>query len=365
MQLVGLLLLALPQISALSRGRALRRGLPGAGTAARGWGSVRLAATQGPEDDEEATFDAGERARREARENYRTMLGDESEEDIRRLIFDYDPDAEVLPVPSEGLMADDSVIPENPNAIEVQEEEALGVAEQQVFSLDGSLNVDMAAESVAPLPPMAGPSSPDVSATADGEGISMTLEGDIVLGEGAGGTLKLPDFEDFRKKQEAKEAEEAERGVTNPIAELQERTRDNLLSELELDPFADADFERFQAEEYDLIAALIGEGSRPFIGIPLPYLQTGHSMLFLITLVCAFVEVPGNPLTELPQPIRDFLSTGLLVTYAINAGTVLLALSAAEQRRQPKALWGIKCFFLGGLALKELTEIEPVKESKR
>ena len=76
----------------------------------------------------------------------------------------------------------------------------------------------------------------------------------------------------------------------------------------------------------------------------------------------AFVDVAGNPLTELPTEIRDFFKTGLLVVYAINAGVAALSVKQAEIRSQPKAFWAVKSLLLGGLALKELTEIAPSKK---
>mmetsp|Transcript_2770 Transcript_2770/g.11360 ORF Transcript_2770/g.11360 Transcript_2770/m.11360 type:complete len:360 (+) Transcript_2770:173-1252(+) len=359
--MAGMALLLLPLLLRLAPTDALAPRLVSRAhvrPAAKGWWRHAAARAKKDEDtEEEFTFDAAERARQRARENYEQMLGSESEDDVRRLVFDYDPDMDELPVPSEGLMADDSVIPAAPQDIEmIDPEEAAAMAERmEGITLEGPQK---------PLP-MAGPSSPDIG--VDGTEISMTLEGDILLGADAGGTLNLPDFEDFKKKQEKKREEEEKKASEegSSVQVLQERTRQNLLTELELDPFADSDFDRFRAEEYDLISAVIGEGSRPFLGIPLPYLQTGHTMLLLIVLVCIFVDVPGNPLTELPVQLRDFLATGLLVTYVINIPVAILAVNAAGQRRQPKLLWGIKAFVLGGLALKELTEIEPIPVGKR
>lgn len=294
------------------------------------------------EKDESDAFgiDAGERARQAAEENFEMGVSMENEEDIRRLVFDYDPDEEELPIPSEGLMADDSVIPADPNAVSTRDEVDKMVGE-------------------GPMP-MTGPASPDVGGLGGTE-VSMTLEGDLVLGEDQGGSLVLPDFEDFKRKEEKKEAE-AEQSEPESFLPLPERTRQNMLDALELDPFADSDFERFESEDYDLVSALIGEGSRPFLGIPLPYLQTGHSALLLTILVMAFVDVAGNPLTELPTEIRDFFKTGLLVVYAINAGVAALSVKQAEIRSQPKAFWAVKSLLLGGLALKELTEIAPSKK---
>ena len=38
-------------------------------------------------------------------------------------------------------------------------------------------------------------------------------------------------------------------------------------------------------------------------------LKAGHLILLLSAVLCAFVEYPGNPLTEFPTEIRSFLKT--------------------------------------------------------
>jgi len=91
-----------------------------------------------------------------------------------------------------------------------------------------------------------------------------------------------------------------------------------------------------------------------FFVIEAQYLQAGHSILLLASLLCAFVEYPGNPLTEFPYEIRDFLKTGLLLTYLINTGLAVLALPLAAGKNQPPLLWTAKTFLLGGLAFDEV-----------
>lgn len=43
------------------------------------------------------------------------------------------------------------------------------------------------------------------------------------------------------------------------------------------------------------------------MGIDNSYLQSGHTVLLALLLVCAFIELPGFPLTSLPYDVREFL----------------------------------------------------------
>jgi hypothetical protein len=79
---------------------------------------------------------------------------------------------------------------------------------------------------------------------------------------------------------------------------------------LEQQPFADADASYFEEEKYGTVSALLGEGAKPFLGIPLGPLQIGHFTMSLGISLMAFVEYPGFPLTNLPTPIRDALQGG-------------------------------------------------------
>lgn len=81
---------------------------------------------------------------------------------------------------------------------------------------------------------------------------------------------------------------------------------------LEQQPFADADASYFEEEKYGTVSALLGEGAKPFLGIPLGPLQVGHFTMSLGIILMAFVEYPGFPLTNLPTPIRDALQGGTL-----------------------------------------------------
>jgi hypothetical protein len=81
---------------------------------------------------------------------------------------------------------------------------------------------------------------------------------------------------------------------------------------LEQQPFADADASYFEEEKYGTVSALLGEGAKPFLGIPLGPLQVGHFTMSLGIILMAFVEYPGFPLTNLPTPVRDALQGGTL-----------------------------------------------------
>lgn len=43
------------------------------------------------------------------------------------------------------------------------------------------------------------------------------------------------------------------------------------------------------------------------MGIDNSYLQSGHTVLLALVLVCGFIELPGFPLTSLPYDVREFL----------------------------------------------------------
>ena len=79
---------------------------------------------------------------------------------------------------------------------------------------------------------------------------------------------------------------------------------------LEQQPYADADDSFFEKEEYTTVSALLGEDSKPFLGIPTGPLQAGHFIGSLGIILMAFIEYPGFPLTNLPIPLRDFLQGG-------------------------------------------------------
>lgn len=130
-----------------------------------------------------------------------------------------------------------------------------------------------------------------------------------------------------------------------------------LRARLELDPQADMLPETFQ-ESFDkttvVTAAVLGEAGQRFLFIEPGYLQAGHVILLLTSLLCAYVEFPGNPLTEFPVEIRSFLKSGMAIIYAINALLAASGAFTAAQKRQPVLLWAGKCFLLGGLAFDQI-----------
>jgi hypothetical protein len=136
---------------------------------------------------------------------------------------------------------------------------------------------------------------------------------------------------------------------------------------LEQQPYADADDSFFEEEEYTTISALLGEGAKPFLGIPTGPLQVGHFIGALVIVLMAFVQYPGFPLTNLPTPIRGALQGGLGTVYAINTVLAVLAAFKAGERGQPALLWIAKTFSVGGLAYDQLTQLptlEQVEEAK-
>jgi hypothetical protein len=141
------------------------------------------------------------------------------------------------------------------------------------------------------------------------------------------------------------------------------------------------------------VSALLAEGAKPFLGIPPGPLQVGHFIGALGIILCAFIEYPGFPLTNLPTPLRDSLQggkfigqststflpamfasvfsnvlvilkniVGLFTIYLINAALAVLATFKAKERGQPAGLWAAKTFSVGGLALDQLTQLPTLKE---
>jgi hypothetical protein len=58
------------------------------------------------------------------------------------------------------------------------------------------------------------------------------------------------------------------------------------------------------------VSALLGEKTKPFLGIPSGFLQVGHFIGALGIVLMAFVQYPGFPLTNLPTPLRESLQGG-------------------------------------------------------
>lgn len=143
------------------------------------------------------------------------------------------------------------------------------------------------------------------------------------------------------------------------VAKIDRNNPEEYLRALQLNPFADADESMFK-EEYDIFPSIFGSGK--LLGIPVPYLQTGHGILLIISSLAALVYAPGNPLTEFPKEIRAFLSTGLVVVYSINTVLAVLAYFEASKKNLPSIFWGLKTFVLGGVAYYEITQAKDPSE---
>lgn len=157
---------------------------------------------------------------------------------------------------------------------------------------------------------------------------------------------------------------------------------------LEMDPLADEDSSYFEDEDgIDIISALLGDvepgvgndtdeasnksGNRvqkktSFLGIGSGPLQVGHFIGALVVVLMAFVEYPGFPLTNLPDPLRGAFQGGLATIYGINLVLAVIAALSAPGRNQPALLWGAKTFAVGGIAYDQLMQIPtPAELEKR
>ena len=134
---------------------------------------------------------------------------------------------------------------------------------------------------------------------------------------------------------------------------------------LEQQPYADADDTFFEKEEYTTVSALLGEGAKPFLGIPTGPLQVGHFIGSFAIILMAFIQYPGFPLTNLPTPLRDCLQGGLAITYSINLVLAVLAGFQAGSKDQPALLWVAKTFSVGGLAYDQLSQLPTKDEIKK
>ena len=152
-------------------------------------------------------------------------------------------------------------------------------------------------------------------------------------------------------ERQAKRGEETKR--------IDRSNQEEYLRVLQLNPYADADDTMF-LDEYDIIPALFGSGK--LLNIPVPYLQTGHGILLIVSLLAALVYAPGNPLTEFPPEIRNFLKQGLMITYAVNAVLAVQAYGIARSKNLPGVFWAVKSFLVGGVAFYEITQAkDPAK----
>ena len=161
----------------------------------------------------------------------------------------------------------------------------------------------------------------------------------------------LPELADFEARPSPLQPAQDQVGAQNRISRADS---DRFRQALELDPNADMDTNLFVERELDLTSLILAEGSRPFLGIDVAYLQTGHLILVGVALLAALVETSGLPLTDLPDVYRGFLQQGLVVVYLVNTVLVFFSIQPAQERRQPVSFWMGKVFVLGGLAYGEL-----------
>ncbi|GKY93064.1 hypothetical protein MPSEU_000274700 [Mayamaea pseudoterrestris] len=183
---------------------------------------------------------------------------------------------------------------------------------------------------------------------------------------GSEGAIPLPDIREVRQKKAMQE--EIDRIA---VEELETRVRIKrsdtkaLRDLIEMQPFADADESYFEEKAYGTVSALLGERTRPFLGIPPGPLQVGHFVGALVIMLMAFVQYPGFPLTNLPTPVRDALQGALGLVFAINTVLAVQATFKASERGQSKVLWAIKTFSVGGLAVDQLSSLPTLAEVER
>jgi hypothetical protein len=194
------------------------------------------------------------------------------------------------------------------------------------------------------------------------------------------------DASDFLAKKREKQAEK-EASSTSTLVSTKKIKRSDIQAYtklLEMDPLADEDSRYFEDEDkIDFISALLGDvepnvketaeeenrtGKKivkktSFLGIGSGPLQLGHFFGSLAIVLCAFVEYPGFPLTNLPDPLRGALQGGLGSIYAINAVLAVIAAISAPERGQPSVLWAAKTFAVGGIAFDQLMQIPTPEEA--
>lgn len=226
-----------------------------------------------------------------------------------------------------------------------------------------------------------------IAAAAQRAGFSITSDEST----GLGGESQLEDLFDSREflqrkreKQIEDESNDGKPPTSVPVKKKIKRSDIKAYEKLlELDPTADEDPSYFEDEGIDFISALLGDvepgvgtdsddstnksGKRvqkktSFLGIGSGPLQIGHFIGALGVVLCAFVEYPGFPLTNLPDPLRGALQGGLATIYLVNTVLAVLAAISAPSRNQPSLLWGAKTFAVGGIAYDQLMQIPTPEE---
>eukprot|EP00550_Attheya_septentrionalis_P010220 CAMPEP_0198299694 /NCGR_PEP_ID=MMETSP1449-20131203/45599_1 /TAXON_ID=420275 /ORGANISM="Attheya septentrionalis, Strain CCMP2084" /LENGTH=331 /DNA_ID=CAMNT_0044001321 /DNA_START=96 /DNA_END=1091 /DNA_ORIENTATION=- len=170
---------------------------------------------------------------------------------------------------------------------------------------------------------------------------------------------EIPDMKEMLKNMERKKEKEREAyDFEKNQAKIQRGDKAALKEMMEtMGPYADMDDSIFESDGYSTVSALLGEGSKPFLGIPSGPLQVGHFIGALGIVLCAFVEYPGFPLTNLPSPLRGALQGGLGTIYFINLGMGVMAGLKASERNQSPILWAVKTFSVGAIAYDQLMQL--------
>lgn len=171
--------------------------------------------------------------------------------------------------------------------------------------------------------------------------------------------FQLPELGEFLKDTKGENEDNRDRLGVDDRQRIDRSNSEEYRRVMQLNPFADADDTMF-LEEYDIFPSIFGSGK--LVNIPIPYLQTGHGILLIITLLAAFIYAPGNPLTEFPIEIRNFLKQGLGVTYAINTVLAIISYQTAKSKNLPGIFWAVKSFLLGGIAFYEVTQAKDPKK---
>ncbi len=169
-------------------------------------------------------------------------------------------------------------------------------------------------------------------------GYSVGGGGGGVVGGGESQLEDLFDSREFLQRKRERQMEDAARvgaaGGSSAVPTRKKIKRSDVEAFnrlLEMDPIADEDDSYFEDEGIDFISALLGDvepgvgtdsdessnktGKKvqkktSFLGIGSGPLQVGHFIGALGVVLMAFVEYPGFPLTNLPDPLRASLQGG-------------------------------------------------------
>jgi len=233
-----------------------------------------------------------------------------------------------------------------------------------------------------------------IAAAAQKAGFSVTgaeASGSVAAGSSESQLEDLFDSREFlsRKREKALADAEREGRPSSAIPTKKKIKRSDVKAYeklLEMDPLADEDDSYFEDEGIDAVSAWLGDvepginegddetsnksGNRArkktsFLGIGTGPLQVGHTIGALGVVLMAFVEYPGFPLTNLPDPLRGALQGGLGTIYLINTILAVIAAISAPSRNQPSLLWGVKTFAVGGIAYDQLMQIPTPEELEK